>query len=237
MSRYRVVPTLTLCTLLVTIACGPRPKPETRPADAPGRPPAMQVIKGFAIRGHEVGSFRRCGEDEHLWTIDPSGLLWELYEDLALHFEQHEGVFAIVEGHLGPPPRAGLGASYPGALEVMRILYMAQEGFRCNLELDGFHYRAYGNEPFWAAWVSADGIVLKVPGREDQIWADIDEHPLDNGLLYTGTGPAGTIEIRIIDEPCRDPMSGAYFAYSADVRQGSEKFVGCALKGTGRHRD
>jgi putative lipoprotein len=226
------MPTLIAIVLSVTVACGSRHKTETAPAAVAPRAPAIQVVKGFAIYGNEVRSFRPCGQDEPLGTIDVSGLLWELYEDLALHLEPYEEVFAIVEGsHLvTSTPRD---RSYRVTLVVKRVLYMAQEGFRCNIELDEFYYRAYGNEPFWAAWVSSAGIVFKTPGRDDRVWADLDEKLLDKGLLYTATGPAGGIEIRIIDEPCRDSMSGAYFAYSARVTLDSEEFVGCALKGTG----
>ncbi len=233
MSRQNVMLTLIAITLFVTVTCGSRHRTETSPAAIPPRAPAMEFLKGFAVYGHEVRTFRPCGQDDPLWAIDPSGLIWELYEDLALHLEPYEEIFAIVEGRLAPPPQEGFGTSYPAALEVKRVLYMAQEGFRCNIELGEFHYRAYGNEPFWAAWISRAGIVFKAPGREDRTWANIDEKPLDQGFLYTGTGSAGRIEIRIIDEPCRDSMSGAYFAYSARVTLDSEEFGGCALKGTG----
>jgi uncharacterized membrane protein len=234
MSRRRVMLALVVCMLLVNLSCGSREKAETKPADAPPHAGATQVLTGFAAHGHEVGSFRPCGEEEALWAIDPSGLLWEVHGELALDLEPYEEIFAIIEGRLGPPPQDGFGASYPAAVEVKRVLYMAQEGFRCNIDLDEFYYRAYGNEPFWALWVSADGIVIKAPGREDRTWMDIEEHPLGEGILYRGAGPSGPIEIRIVDEPCRDSMSGAYFAYSARVRLGSEEFRGCALKGTGR---
>jgi hypothetical protein len=41
-------------------------------ACAPGAPES-QIVRGFAVHGHEVRSFRPCGSDEALWAIDPQG--------------------------------------------------------------------------------------------------------------------------------------------------------------------
>ena len=98
MSRQNVMLTLVAITLFVTVTCSSRHRTETSPASIPPRAPAMQVLTGFAIYGHEVRSFRPCGQDDPLWAIDPSGLIWELHQDLALHLEPYEEVFAIVEG-------------------------------------------------------------------------------------------------------------------------------------------
>jgi putative lipoprotein len=224
---------LCVVLLLLTAACGSREQAETGRSHAPEATPATGIVSGFAVHGHEVRSFRPCGAAEPLWAIDTSGVLWELHDGLAFHNEPYEEVFAIVEGRFGPAPREGFGASYPGALEIDRVLYMAQEGFRCNLDLSEFHYRGFGNEPFWSISISTDGIVLKMPGSDDRAWTDIVERPADTGITYMGTAPAGSIEVSIVDVPCRDSMSGAYFALSATVNTGGMELRGCALKGTG----
>jgi putative lipoprotein len=204
------------------IACGSGQKTET------GR-----TVAGFAVHGHEVRSFRPCGADQALWAVDRSGTLWKIYEEREFHNELYEEVFCIVEGTAGPAPQGGFGADYPGAIEISKVLYMAQEGFRCNVDLSEFHYRAFGNEPFWSVSISADKIVMKTPGGEDRVWTDIVQQRTDDQVVYMADGPAGPVEIRITEEPCRDSMSGAYYGFSAVARAGDTQFRGCVLRGTG----
>lgn len=225
---------IALVIMTLALACGSREQAETERGDAP-RPSAQPVtVSGFAVRGHEVRSFRPCGTEEPLWAIDRSGTLWEAYEVLAFKNQPYEEIFCIVEGVLGPAPEDGFGADYIGAIEVVKLLYMAKEGFRCNLDLDGFCYRTFGNEPFWSVRVSAEGMTLSMPGYEDRSWTDIREHHVDEGIRYVADGPHGSLDLLITPEPCHDTMSGAYFAYSARMRLGDEGFTGWALKGTGR---
>jgi len=217
--------------MVLAITCGSGEKTETGKSDAPQSPSPTEIVAGFAVYGHEVRSFRPCGDEEPLWAIDRSGLLWEIYDDLALHNELYEEVFGIFEGRVGPPPEMGFGADYAGSIEVTRLLYMAREGFRCNLDLTQFRYRLFGNEPFWTVRISAAEIVLTMPGEDDETWTDVRERTLDAGVVFTASGPSGPIEIRIADEPCRDSMSGAYFGFSAAVSARDLELKGCALRG------
>jgi uncharacterized membrane protein len=230
--RFKGPANLFAALFLLTTTCGFLQRSGSPPADTRQASPPTEILSGFAVHGDEIRSFRRCEADEELWAVDRSGLLWDLHDELALHREPYEKVFAIVEGRIGPAPKEGFGADYPRGLEITRVLYMALEGILCDLDLSGFHYRAQGNEPFWSAWVSADGIVLRMPGRENRAWLDINEQATDNGALFTGDGPAGSIELEITDVPCRDSMSGAYFAYFARLSLDGEQFTGCTLKGT-----
>ena len=151
--------------------------------------------------------------------------------------EPYEELFAIVEGRFTPPPEEGFGSDYPRALEISRVLYVALEGFRCDLDLSAFCYRAYGNEPFWSVWISSEGIVVRMPGYEDRWWTDIEEEIVGGEVQFSATGPSGPLWVRIVEEPCQDTMSGAYFAYAARLQIGDEAFMGCALKGTGPRGD
>jgi uncharacterized membrane protein len=233
MHKHGIIPALMILPLLFGSGCGSGEKSDTPTADSAGPAAGIQVISGFAVHGDETRTFRPCGEEQPLWAVDRSGLLWQLHKELALGREPFEELFAIIEAEPVSPPEDGFGADYPGALEVKRILYMAREGFRCNLDLAEFRWRTYGNEPFWAAWITADGIVLKVLGHEDRAWRDIAERTVEEGIVYTADDSTGSIEITIIDRPSRDSMSGAYFSHSAVIRTASEEFRGCALMGTG----
>jgi putative lipoprotein len=219
---------------LLVAGCGSGDKTEQEPATTLESAAAVEVVRGFAIYGHEVRAFRPCGSKDDVWAIDSSGALWEIHQNLAPGREPYEEVFAIVEGKYGPPPEEGFGADYPRALEVMKVLYVAKEGFRCDLDLSAFCYRAYGNEPFWSVWISSEGIVVKMPGYEDRRWTDIEERTTEEGVQFAAKGPSGPLWVRIVDGPCHDTMSGAYFAYAARLQIGDEAFMGCALKGTGQ---
>lgn len=231
MTRCRLMLPLA-AALIVTTACGASRKSEPPQAGMPDVEPAGQVVSGFAVHGHEVRAFRPCDTDEEVWAVDPSGLLWELHGDLALHREPYEEVFAIVEGYMGPAPEEGFGAEYAATLEIAGVLYMAREGMRCNVDLSSFRYRAFGNEPFWSVRVSGDGIVLKTPASDDLVWPDFTAREVDGGALLTADGTAGPLELHVTAEPCRDSMSGAYYAYSARLRLGGKEFTGCVLKGS-----
>jgi putative lipoprotein len=220
----------------MVLACGSRESSEDcrSGGQAPATPAQpTEILSGFAVHGHEVRSFRPCGTEEPLWAVDRSGALWKAYGDLAFHNEPYEELFCIVEGRRMPAPPEGFGADYPGAIEIVEVLYMAKEGFRCNLDLARFQYRAYGNEPFWSVWITSDGITLKVLGSEDRTWEKVRVLERDAGATYVGYGPGDSIEVNIEYVPCHDTMSGAYFSSSARVITSHHDFRGCALRGTG----
>jgi uncharacterized membrane protein len=231
MARLKWV-SLSVALSVLIAGCGQSLKSEPPQPGALNAAPEPGVMSGFAVYGHEVRAFRPCDADEKMWVSDPSGLLWELHRDLALHREPYEEVFAIVEGRRGPPPTRGLGAGYAGTLEVTGVRYAALEGIMCNVDLSEFRYRASGNEPFWMALITAEAILVKMPGREDRFWRDIRMQEVGGGIRFEATGPAGPVVIRIADRPCRDSMSGAYFAYSAGLSLDGTEFTGCVLRGT-----
>lgn len=190
----------------------------------------FQILRGLAVHGHEVRSFRPCGSDEALWAIDRQGVLWQVHNELVPRRQPYEEVFAVVAGRMGPPPTEGFGADYPGRLDIDEVFYVAWEGFSCETDLGGFEYRAYGNEPFWNVELSAAGLRLNRLGSESRTWANVREHTVENGVRFEGDGPP--IELTLVREPCRDSMSGAYFGMSARLVLGAEELRGCALAGS-----
>jgi putative lipoprotein len=192
--------------------------------------PESQIFRGLAVHGNEVRSFRPCGSDEALWAIDPQGVLWQVHNELAPGSEPYEEVFAVVAGRPGPAPTEGFGAEYPGRLDIDEVLYVAREGFGCDTDLSGFDYRAYGNEPFWNVELSAAGLRLNRLGSAAQTWADVREQTIERDVRYEADGPP--IELTLVREPCRDSMSGAYFAMSARLVLDEEELRGCALPGS-----
>jgi len=216
---------------LVTIASG---------CSASGGSPAGDnetpiAHRGLVVFGHEVRSFEPCSSETSLWTVDSSGVLWDLHSELALQDQPYQGLFAVVEGRLGEAPQDGFGADYAGTLVVDDVLYMAREGLGCDFNWSAFRYRALGNEPFWSADISATHIVLRMMGQDDQTWTLTHEGMTDGAVQFDGEGAGGSsITVGIQREQCRDTMAGNFFGYTATVRLGDSTLTGCAVEGTQR---
>jgi putative lipoprotein len=218
---------------LSVVACGGKPDVEELPH---GDPIVDQVLlKGHAVYGHEVRSVRPCGEEESVWAIDTTQLLWELHGELAPGIEPYEEVFVVVRGSEGAAPSDGFGANYPGSFVVDQVLYAAGEGFGCDMDLRLFHYRLSGNEPFWTLSIADATGELSRMDAPGLVWSDLRSEMTGVGIKYMSDGSeSGSLEIFIHEEPCRDSMSGAYHGYSASVSMADETLYGCAIHGSRR---
>ncbi len=196
-------------------------------------PAAARVFRGHAVHGHEVRAFRPCGSREDLWAVDRSGLLWTLHGELVPNGVPRGEIFAVVEGAREPAPAEGFGAGYPGALRVDAVLYAGLEGPNCEAGWARFRYRAVGNEPFWSAVISAGGLRVTRLGEEDLVWPEVREERGASGVRFTAGGRPDRVpaSLEITPTPCRDSMSGAYFAYSGHLRLEGRELAGCVLPG------
>jgi uncharacterized membrane protein len=193
----------------------------------------QQLLKGFAVFGHEVRTVRACDAAEPSWAIDSSGVLWDVHHELAPGAEPYEEVFVIVTGRPVEAPLDGFGADYPGAFIVETVLYAAREGFGCGLDLDGFDYRISGNEPFWTLVLSGETAELNRMGEPTQRWEEIRRGPDGEAVRYRAeSGGLVSLDVTIRTEPCRDSMSGAFFGYAATLMLSDGRLNGCALRGT-----
>jgi uncharacterized membrane protein len=221
-----------LFLLVLVAACS-----SDRGADGNGVP--SQVIHGFALFGHEVRSFRPCDTQAPLWTVDSTGLLWRVTQELTSDSPPDRELYALLEGRLGPPPTEGFGVGYSGTLVVERVLHVASEGDRCDQSPPGLLFWASGNEPFWSASVSPEGLEVRRLGEETRAWAGprIEEDELGASVTVAGgesTRGRDTARLVLKVDPCRDSMSGAYFEMSAQMILGSDTLSGCAFGPGGR---
>lgn len=230
-------PLLTRCSALglllafAALACSGDPEVEETQASIPEV--EQVLLKGHAILGHEVRSIRPCGQNEAVWAIDSTQLLWEIHRELAPGIEPYEEVFAVVRGSEGTAPSDGFGAEYPESFIVDQVIYAAGEGFGCDLDLSRFHYRLSGNEPFWGLELADTTAVLRRMGAPDQIWHNVRTDSSGVGFRYVGESEkTGSVEVSILKEPCRDSMSGAFHGYSASVSVAGETLIGCAIAGS-----
>ena len=231
---------LSVLTVLFTVSCSSDHadrQDEASGAGVPNGDPsdvshAVQIYRGYAVYGHEVRSFRPCGRDDPLWVIEPSGLLWTLHKQLASPQIPYQEVFVVVEAHKVPAPTDGFGADYSEALQIEAVLYAGLEGPGCHEDWNTFEYRVYGNEPFWLVEASKDRIRLSKMGSADQFWHEVTVERTAEDVRYTSLkASTPPIELTVTRKPCRDSMSGAYYAFTAILRTGDEELHGCALQG------
>ncbi len=213
--------------LLLTTACGPSDGGVrlVTPLAA-----GQAVLRGHATFGHEVRTLRPCGEQDVLWAVDSTGTLWELHRELAPDQGRPERLFIIVLGRKGQSLTEGFGAAYAGSLVVDKVLYMAREGFDCSLNLRDVYYRAAGNEPFWLAEITVEGMTFRQLGGADLFGTGLRSESAASGLRYA-TLEGEAMSVTISDNPCRDSMSGAFYGRSAEASVSGNTLTGCALRG------
>jgi putative lipoprotein len=198
------------------------------------QPDAARVLRGFATYAHEVRAFTPCDSAAALWVVDSAQALWGPWRELAGDAGAPAGLFAVVEGRIGPPPSEGFGEVHAGTLVVDRVLYVAREGYGCAAPWDRFAFRAFGNEPFWSLTVLADTVTLVRWGPADRAWLGAVRTASDTGIMLRADGADGALTVALAPRPCRDTMAGSYFGYTATVRLGADSLAGCALAGGGR---
>jgi uncharacterized membrane protein len=224
--RPRVGSRYVLAVFLAAVTTGC----EDRPAQLS---PVPGLFNGHFMGGHEVRSFRPCGQDDELWVIDTTGSLQGMHRELTKGRDPYQAIFTVVEGRRGLAPETGFGADYAETLQVARVLYGGIEGPDCATSWGEFSFRGQGNEPFWMVEVSTGGMRLARPGKPDLVWTRAGRERLADWIRWTGDPDASSpsIELRLTRESCRDSMSGAFFGYSAMLRFGGEAFYGCGVKG------
>lgn len=218
--------------LFFTAGCSNCTPPEEWAPDVEVAPAVNEVFRGSIVFGHEVRSFRPCGEEETFWVVDQTGILWDLHRDLAPDLRPYQEVFFVLLGRRGPPPKEGFGADYAGELSVTEILYASLEGFSCETEWTKFNYRVFGNEPFWSAEVNDDNLELRRLNEPNLGWKNLQIEETRRGTIrYSEESEQNLVSLELFPEPCRDSMSGAFFSYTATLRLGLDELHGCALKG------
>lgn len=195
--------------------------------------PAEGVTRGVLVMGPEVRTLTPCGEPTELWVI-PVESVQRAYDALAP--EAYAPVFVEVRGRREPAPSAGFGADYAGQLRLSTLLRAdsASEGFGCREDVDGFAFKATGQEPFWHVRVLSDRITLATMEIPSTIFAGSAPIPTDSGWRFesVSTGPE-TVELRleIRRGPCTDAMAGSVYTWEATLDVGGEVRRGCAWEG------
>ena len=247
MSRCRIT-YLTGFVLGVSLAasgCGRQENQEAAPAaeatapatPMPAAPPAQQeeapadsglAIKRAVVTGEgDHATLRACDDKAELWLIDGEGALTELLTaDASSMYIEAYGERAAVPENL--PAASG----HAGAFVLEQLLYagVPGEGRGCDASQPDYAVMARGNEPFWAASVMNDGMIWKQPDAEITL-RELQSEDAEGAVSYRATAEGHALELFVGAEPCRDSMSGEYFAFSARAVLDGREFKGCARVG------
>lgn len=245
---------LSPCAVLLTMTgCSKSPEPATpaAPATVTGgaimpeetptesEPPAesgLAIKRGIVTLAAERSSFRPCNEQAELLMIDQSdGVLARTFAgekdadgaaaSLKLYMEAYGERSADV-----PATASG----YAGTFVLEEALYAAPEGQTrgCELPAQNYIVGARGSEPFWSIEVTEAALLWRQPDDPKEISLPAPQTQDSEGAVsYVAAGNGHRIELMIEAQPCRDDMSGEYFAYAARATLDGKKFTGCARVG------
>jgi uncharacterized membrane protein len=192
---------------------------------------SLALKRGTLSMTVERATFQPCGTSGQLWVIDQTdGVLRQVFADekkpFALYLE------AYGERTTLPAGAAAKGES--GAFILEEVLYAAPLGEvrGCAEPEPNYVVAARGNEPFWAVEIAEDKLTWRQPDEPRELVFDaVQSEDAEGTVGYSGTVDGHTIEVFFAAEPCRDSMSGAYFAYSARATFDGQELTGCARIG------
>lgn len=195
-------------------------------------------VGGVLMVGENSAEFLPCAEGPELWLDGPLSLdLLELHDEMTPGVEPFEGIFIDVVADIDPPPATGPGRDYPGSLIVEFLRRAAFEGWNCGDIRPDVEYAAAGTEPFWSLDVTADGAIFTTPDGGART-LDLGEVEMDEeGWVVSGTDAGAAVEVRLVDAPCRNAMSGAFSHLTAEVSIGDSTLQGCGWFGVAADPD
>jgi uncharacterized membrane protein len=187
--------------------------------------PDNVLFRGHLTIGPAGGSFTQCETNSIYEIIDRTGGdLTAMYKELA--YEPEAMVYVEFNG------RKIL--QHPEKLTVLKLQHAAVETRGCAEDLQGFAFRAAGNEPFWHIAITRTGINYSELGKPEIAFPPVIPSVSDNHWLYiTETdGPSPQrLAIDIRGKKCRDTMSGTYFSYTAQATLDNQTYNGGARQG------
>lgn len=202
----------------------------TGPAAEPPAESGLSIKRGIVTAVDDHATFRACDEAAELWLLDEAdGTLTRLLtEDASAFYVEAYGERAPVPDDL--PAARG----QAGVFIVEQLLYAgtAGEGRGCEQSAMNVSVAARGNEPFWAATVSGSSMVWKQPEAPQEIaFAELAAEDAEGTVAYRAGTDQHKLELLIDAQPCRDSMSGEFFAFTARAMLDGREFKGCARVG------
>jgi uncharacterized membrane protein len=199
------------------------------PVDEPAES-GLAIKRAIATADGDHAIVRSCDDNADLWLIDEGdGTLTQLLtEDAQSLYIEAYGERAAVPDDL-PAARGQAGVF---VLEQLLYAGASGEGRGCSAPAADYVVAARGNEPFWAATVTTTGMVWKQPSAPTQITlGELQSEDAEGTVSYRARGEGHALELFVDFQPCRDSMSGEYFAFSARAILDGKEFKGCGRVG------
>jgi uncharacterized membrane protein len=205
--------------------------PETvsaEPADS-----SLALKRGLLTLTEERVTFKPCGAAAEWWVLDQTPQL----QTQTLIEEAHSApVEYYIEAYgerapAGDDPQA---RGYEHIFVLEEILYAGVPGQTRGCEAPDATYivSARGTEPFWLAEVAEQQVLWRQPAEPKEIvFSAPQTQNAEGGVRYAATNAEHELELLVHAEPCRDPMSGEFFAYTAKAVVDGKEFSGCARVG------
>lgn len=190
-----------LMLALLFVGCGESSKPSSEAIEPETQPTETRLLTGSLVRTDDGWSMTSCDESTRWTILDPTRNL-----DNALGFAS---VYAK--------------GSTEAGWTVEHVNYLPFEGFDCRFDWDGVLWRAAGNEPFWMAQVTEDGLSM-VLSDADMIVVPVEA---SEGPAFMGNG----VMLRFADEACADTMVDTLFGWVAELTVGDDTYLGCGFEG------
>lgn len=190
---------------------------------------AGEPMRGIAKVTRTGWQFRRCSQPGVLrYLVDSTGTAG--FADLASGLEVRTGDSLYMEIRVPP------GATGPDLPVILvRRITRVNEGGSCFGQPGEYFWRVSGHEPEWSVDVNAEHVVLTTPENPGGVSFDRSALRWAEGRRVYHAARRGEgerlIEVRIGRVPCRDTMTGAYSAWTAEVRRQESTRVGCAAPG------
>lgn len=194
---------------------------------------SLAVKRGMVSLAAGKTTYRPCDEKADLWLLDQTeGALRQIFPNA------NEQTLIYVEAYgerTQTPQDIATARGYPGAFILEEVLYAAEskEGESCSADAPPYVVAARGGDPSWSAEIRekeiswrqkepATDVLLQIPAAADA----------EGTVSYRGVAEGFELEMEIEGQPCRDPQSGEYFAYSARASLNGKEFNGCARVGS-----
>lgn len=233
-------------SVLLCAGCAPDQPPANAPAAtleqgsaAAQETAALPADSGLAIKrgiltlAEDRATFRPCGSEGEWWVLDQSA---SMQTQTLIEESQTSPTELYVEvyGERAPADEQPEASGFEATLVLEEVLYAGVPGEvrGCDAADPTYVVSARGNEPFWAVEVRDEQVVWRQPSAPQEIvFASPQTQDAEGAVRYSATAEGHELELMVNTQPCRDSMSGEFFAFTAKARLDATEFSGCARVG------
>ncbi|MFO7304628.1 MAG: hypothetical protein C0P74_003825 [Gammaproteobacteria bacterium] len=194
---------------------------------------SLAMKRGVITLGEDRSTFVPCQAEQELWVLDqsPNQITQSLIEE-----EQTAPVSMYIEayGERAPAQDVPEAAGFDGVFVLEEILYasVVNDTRGCDEADAAYVVHARGNEPFWSIEVRDAEMVFHQPeGPQEIVFHDPQTVNAEGAVQYDARTAQHRIELMVYTQPCRDSMSGEYFAFTARAVLDGRELNGCARVG------